>query len=307
MDGEAKLPPLAAIRAFEAVARLGSFTRAAQELGMTQAAVSYQIKVLEERAGAPLFLRRPRGIVPTERGRALAPAASEAFERLRHAWEAAKSGAQGVLAVTTTLTFATNWLARRLGSFQIAHPEIAVRLDTAQRQLDLAREDFDLAIRVGDGAWPGLEAHFLLGSDFTPMLSPALAAGAGGLREPVDLLRLPLVNPDDPWWAIWFAAAGVAYHPGRVRSAGGHLGAQVYDAGAAIGGQGAAILTRAFYCEELADGRLVQPFPLISDEGCAYWLVYPQARRNAPRIRAFREWLLAEIAGDTPAREGPAD
>lgn len=289
-------PPLAALRVFEAAARLGSFTRAAAELGTTQAAVSYQVKVLEERLGAPLFLRRPRGIALTELGQALAPAVGEAFERLETAWAAALGGGQAMLRITTTLTFATNWLARRLGSFQIAHPAIAVRLDTSHRPLDFSRDEVDVAIRVGQGSWPGLATHRLLTSDFTPLLSPGLAQSIGGLQTPADLLKLPLVNPDDPWWAQWFAAAGVAWEHRAARSAGGHLGAQVYDAGAAIGGQGVAILTRAFYAEEIADGRLLQPFDLVCEEGFAYWLAYPRARRNAPKIRAFRAWLLGAFA-----------
>jgi LysR family transcriptional regulator, glycine cleavage system transcriptional activator len=296
MGDQHRLPPLAALRVFEAVARLASFTKAAGELGMTQAAVSYQVKVLEERAGAPLFLRRPRGIVLTETGRALAPAATDAFERIGAAWAAATGDAGEVLRVTTTLTFAASWLARRLGAFQIAHPLIAVRLDTSQEQRDFARDEVDVAIRVGRGDWPGLAVHPLFASDFTPMLSPALAASLpGGLREPADLLGLPLVNPDDPWWRTWFAAAGLAFEPAQVRSAGGDLGAQVYDAGAALGGQGVAVLTLAFYGDELADGRLVQPFGLVCRED-GYWLAYPEARRNALKIRAFRDWLLSEAA-----------
>ncbi|RVA21731.1 LysR family transcriptional regulator, partial [Mesorhizobium sp. M7A.F.Ca.CA.004.11.2.1] len=195
----AQLPPLQAIRVFEAVARHLSFTKAASELAMTQAAVSYQIKVLEERVGAPLFLRRPRQIALTEAGQRLAPAVSEAFAILGQAYAAARGGADGLLCVTTVLTFASNWLAHRLGSFQIAHPALAVRLETSSRLTDFAREDTDIAIRSGGGKWPGLEAHKLLDADFTPMLSPKLAATIGGVREPADLLRLPILDPGDIW------------------------------------------------------------------------------------------------------------
>ncbi|TIV75125.1 MAG: LysR family transcriptional regulator, partial [Mesorhizobium sp.] len=165
----APLPPLQAIRVFEAVARHLSFTKAAQELGMTQAAASYQIKLLEERIGAPLFLRRPKQIELTGPGQRLAPAVSEAFSILGQAYAAARGGADGLLCVTTVLTFASNWLAQHLGSFQIAHPALAVRLDTSSRLTDFAREDVDIAIRSGGGKWPGLEAHKLLDADFTPM------------------------------------------------------------------------------------------------------------------------------------------
>ncbi|TIQ37816.1 MAG: LysR family transcriptional regulator [Mesorhizobium sp.] len=291
----APLPPLQAIRVFEAVARHLSFTRAAQELGMTQAAASYQIKLLEERIGAPLFLRRPKQIELTEPGRRLAPAVSEAFAILGQAYAAARGGADGLLCVTTVLTFASNWLAQHLGSFQLAHPALAVRLDTSSRLTDFAREDVDLAIRSGGGKWPGLEAHKLLDADFTPMLSPKLAASIGGVKEPADLLRLPILDPGDVWWTQWFGAAGVTGHD-LAKRPGSSMGAQAYEANAAMAGHGVAILTRALFKNELADGRLVQPFDLVGDDGHAYWLVYPTARRNVPKIRAFRDWILAEIA-----------
>ncbi|TPI48602.1 transcriptional regulator GcvA [Mesorhizobium sp. B2-9-1] len=291
----APLPPLQAIRVFEAVARHLSFTKAAQELGMTQAAASYQIKLLEERIGAPLFLRRPRQIELTEPGQRLAPAVSEAFAILGQAYAAARGGADGLLCITTVLTFASNWLAQHLGAFQLAHPALAVRLDTSSRLTDFAREDVDLAIRSGAGKWPGLEAHKLLDADFTPMLSPKLAASIGGVKEPADLLRLPILDPGDIWWTQWFEAAGVTGHD-LAKRPGSSMGAQAYEANAAMAGHGVAILTRALFKNEIADGRLVQPFDLVGDDGHAYWLVYPTARRNVPKIRAFRDWLLAEIA-----------
>jgi LysR family glycine cleavage system transcriptional activator len=291
----APLPPLQAIRVFEAVARHLSFTKAAQELGMTQAAARYQIKVLEERVGAPLFLRRPKQIELTEPGQRLAPAVSEAFSILGQAYAAARGGADGLLCVTTVLTFASNWLAQHLGSFQLAHPALAVRLDTSARLTDFAREDVDLAIRSGAGKWPGLEAHKLLDADFTPMLSPKLAASIGGVKEPADLLRLPILDPGDIWWSQWFEAAGVTGHD-LAKRPGSSMGAQAYEANAAMAGHGVAILTRALFKNEIADGRLIQPFDLVGDDGHAYWLVYPTARRNVPKIRAFRDWILAEIA-----------
>ena len=205
-----QLPPLSAIRAFEAAARHASFTRAAEELGMTQAAVSYQIKVLEERVGVPLFLRRPRQVVLTEAGRSLAPAITEAFALMSEAYAAVRTGAQGTLVISTIQTFGSNWLARHLGSFQIAHPSIAVRIDTESHLVDFAREEVDVGIRSGDGNWPGLAVHMLFRADFTPMLSPKLADSIGGVKQPADLLRLPVLDPGDPWWTRWFAAANVA-------------------------------------------------------------------------------------------------
>ena len=170
-----QLPPLAAIRAFEAAARNASFTRAAEELGMTQAAVSYQIKVLEERVGVPLFLRRPRQVALTEAGQRLAPAVAEAFALLSEAYVSVRAGAEGMLVISTVQTFGSNWLARHLGSFQIAHPSIAVRLDTKSHMVDFSREEIDVGIRSGGGKWQGLAVHMLFRVDFTPMLSPQLA------------------------------------------------------------------------------------------------------------------------------------
>lgn len=290
-----QLPPLQAIRVFEAVARHLSFTKAAGELGMTQAAASYQIKLLEERVGGPLFLRRPRQIVLTEAGQRMAPAVSEAFALLGGAYAAARTGADNLLCVSTLLTFASNWLAQHLGSFQVAHPSLAVRLDTSNRVVDFAREDIDIAIRSGGGNWPGVEVHKLFNADFTPMLSPKLAASIGGVKEPADLLRLPILDPGDIWWRDWFIAAGLPVEE-LAKRPGSSMGAQAYEANAAIAGQGVAIVTGALFKAELADGRLIQPFDLVGDDGHAYWLVYPTGRRNVPKIRAFREWILAEIA-----------
>lgn len=289
-----QLPPLAAVRVFEAAARHLSFTRAAEELGMTQAAVSYQIKVLEERVGAPLFLRKPRQVALTETGRHLAAAARDAFTVLAQAYAEARGGAEGVLSITTVLTFASNWLARHLGSFQMAHPSLAVRVDASGTLLDLTRENFDIAIRSGEGKWPGLVTHPLVWADFTPMLSPGLAATIGGVREPADLLKLPILEPGDPWWLQWFTAAGVPATDLATRPD-SRMGAQMYEANAAMAGQGVAILTRPFFLGELAEGRLIQPFDLVCNDGHGYWLAYPEASRNVPKVRVFRDWLLAEV------------
>ena len=290
------LPPLAAARAFEAAARLLSFTRAAEELAMTQAAVSYQIKVLEERVGEPLFIRRARQVELTETGRALAAAASEAFRILAESYEQARTGGQGTLSISTIPTFAANWFALHLGSFQIAHPSIAVRLRTEDRMVDLAQDSIDIGIRTGySGTWPGLVSHRLFLADFTPMLSPSLAATVGGIREPADLLKLPIIDAGDPWWSMWFDMAGVDARADLSSRPHGQLGAQAFVGRAAVAGVGVAILTRAMFVPELANGSLIQPFDLVGNDGHAYWLVYQEARRNVPKVRAFRDWMLAEV------------
>ena len=291
-----RLPPLAAVRAFEAAARLLSFTRAAQELAMTQAAVSYQIKVLEERVGAPLFIRKPRQVELTETGRALAAASTEAFRILAESFEQARTGGQGTLSISTIPTFAANWFALHIGSFQIAHPAIAVRLETSDRMVDFAQDNIDIGIRTGSkGVWPGLVSHRLFLADFTPMLSPALAATVGGVATPADLLKLPILDAGDPWWTMWFDLAAIDARENLAARTRRQLGSQAFEGRAAVAGVGVAILTRELFAAELANGSLIAPFDIVGNDGHAYWMVYPESRRNMPRIRAFRDWMLAEI------------
>ena len=266
---------------------------------MTQAAVSYQIKILEDRVGSPLFLRGPRGVALSETGRRLAPAISEAFGQLRAAFDDLNETADSILSITATGTFATNWLVPHLGAFQLAHPGIAVRLDASNRLIDFSREDVDVGIRSGHGAWPGLRADALFAAAYSPMLSPMLLQKAGPLETPSDLVRLPLIDPTDSWWADWFVAAGVAA-PDLSKRKEIRVENQQLAGRAALAGQGVAILMPAFFAEELADGRLVQPFALVREAAeTHYWLVYPEARRNSQKVRAFRDWILREIGGDS--------
>jgi LysR family glycine cleavage system transcriptional activator len=289
------LPPLAAIRVFEAAARLLSFTRAATELGMTQAAVSYQIKLLEERLGAPLFLRQPRALVLTEAGQWLAPRTSEAFDILRTAFERFAEREQQTLIVNTMHTFAAQWLSPRLGKFQLLHPKIAVRMETTQRMVDFTREEVDVVIRSGKGKWPGLSTLKLVEVRFTPMLSPHLAAEVGGLNTPEDLLKVPFLDPVDPWWDKWFEVHSLP-KSAIDRANAPTILLQTITAGAAMSGAGAALLIPEFFELEVAAGRLVAPYDAISEDGNAYWLAYPESRRNVPKIKAFRDWIVGEIA-----------
>lgn len=298
------LPPLSALRVFEAAARLGSFTKAAEELGMTQSAASYQIKMLEERAGALLFARGTRRIDLTEAGEMLAPQATRTFSALADAWTAVKGGTSGVLAVTSVDTFASNWLSVRLGTFQLMHRDLAVKVDASARLVDFTRENMDVGIRTGAGDWPGLKAHYLFRADYTPMLSPRLVETVGGIQRPEDLYKVALLCADYSWWPSWFAAAGLRFDPDRV-IVGARLDTEIYDAMAAMTDQGAAILTRNLYSDFLAKGQLVQPFDITASDGDGYWLVYLESRRNTPRIKVFRDWLLeqtAEIRGQESRR-----
>ncbi|MBA8877420.1 LysR substrate-binding domain-containing protein [Phyllobacterium myrsinacearum] len=288
------LPPLAAIRVFEAAARHGNFTKAAEELGMTQAAVSYQIKLLEERVGAALFLRLPRQVALTEIGARLAPSMTDAFEILRAAFATMRESTEGILTITTIPTFAATWLVPRLGSFHMEHPSLAVRLKSTRDMVDFSRQEADVGIRSGQVKWPGLVCHKLFQADFTPMLSPTLAASIGGVKTPEDILKLPILDPGDPWWNIWFNLVGIDKPAlrGDLRT---RLGDQHLEGRAVLAGQGVGILTPVFFQSELQQGQLIQPFNVVGTSKHAYWLVYPEARRNVPKIRAFRDWMLGHI------------
>jgi LysR family glycine cleavage system transcriptional activator len=288
------LPSFSAIRVFEAAARHLSFTRAAAELGMTQAAVSYQIKLLEERLGAPLFLRRPRALALTEAGQWLAPRTTEAFDLLRDAYSHFVERESATLTVNTMHTFAAQWLSPRLGKFQLLHPHIAVRMETTQRLVDFSREEVDVVVRSGKGRWEGLTSLKLVDVRFTPMLSPELADSVGGLRTHEDLLKVPLLDPIDPWWERWFEAHQLPLSALERENA-PTIMLQTITAGAAMQGAGAALLIPEFFELEIAAGRLVAPYETISENGNAYWLAYPESRRNVPKIKAFRDWIAGEI------------
>lgn len=297
MTGPARpaLPPLSAIRAFEAAARLGSFTAAGVELGMTQAAVSYQIKVLEDRTGLPLFRRNARGVSLTAEGARLADRAGEALEILRQAFADIRRAGDETLVISVLHTMAQQILAPRLGAFQIAHPDITTRVEVESRVVDLLGGEATVAIRVGRGGWPGLAEHRLLKGTYAPMITPAFVARHGRPERPADFLDLPRIDEADEGWAGWFRAAGV--DPPPVRAGGGTLfGTQSLTAQAAIAGHGACLLNPRLFRAELARGDLIQPFDILWTEKFSMYLVYPERRRNAPAIRAFRDWILAEMA-----------
>jgi len=288
------LPPLTAVRAFEAAARHQSFTKAAAELGMTQAAVSYQVKLLEDRLGKSLFHRLPKRVELSEAGRRLAPAIADAFQSLHAAFAQMRDTDDAVLAITAVHTFATNWLVPHLGTFQREHPEIAVRIELSGRTVDFTREDFDLGIRGGRGKWPGVRADRLIPIAFTPLCSPDFLARHGPWSTPADLLRAPRLDAHDEWWRLWCEAAGITHTPPAGPS-NVSLDVQSLLGTAAIAGQGVAILMPAFFSTDIAAGRLVQPFDLTATDDTAYWLVYPEARQGTRKIRAFRDWIQVEL------------
>ena len=296
------LPPLAAVRVFESAARHENFTAAAAELGMTQAAVSYQIQVLEERLGVSLFTRAKRRVTLSEAGRRVAPAVSKAFDTMANGFSELLDQSRSVLAISTAQTFAATWLASRLGRFQFAHPEFAASLSTSDRFVDFASDPVDVAIRVGVGPWPGLAWHFLFHSHVTPMCSPRFR-DRNGLDTPERLLDVQRISPDDGWWPLWLAQAGLEANADLQRPGIG-LESQVMEAAAAMADHGIALMTPLFWKAELSTGRLVQPFEQLLLPGASYWLVYPEPNRHQPKIRAFRDWLLGEVEAN--AADGPA-
>ena len=288
------LPPLRALQAFEAAARHLSFAHAAQELGVTPAAVSQQIKLLEDRLGLSLFRRGARLSLELHAVPAAA-ALTEAFDRLARAAERLVPEAAGrPLVVSAPPAFASRWLVPRLERFHTRHPEIELHLSATLRLVDLEREGVDVAIRYGSGRYPGLEVERLRLEEVVTVAVPRLAEP---LRQPSDLCEASLLvnqtmgwDPDFPDWPTWLAEAGVvAAHPLRLRPFGD--AALVIEA--ALAGLGVALVWRTLVCDELASGRLVALFPgrpLAS----AYHLVCTPERRERPGVQAFGAWLKEE-------------
>lgn len=300
-----RLPPLSAVRVFEAAARRQNFTQAASELGMTQAAVSYQIRLLEERLGVPLFARIKGRVSLTDAGRRIAPLVASAFETLGDAFSGLVAEDQALLSVSTAQTIATAWLAPRLGAFQIRHPDLAVRLSSDNKLVDFSTGEYHAAVRAGRGLWPGLKCHFLFRLNYTPICSADFAA-THKLERPEQLLEVPRLSPADDWWSSWFRDAGVTIReqgadPGLV------LDNQVMEANAAFAGAGVAMMTPMFWRTELAEGRLVRPFDHLHVTDLAFYLCYPEGRRNQPKIAAFRDWLLAEARAAAEAGHAPPE
>jgi LysR family glycine cleavage system transcriptional activator len=292
------LPPLAAIRVFETVARHGNFSRAAAELNMTQSAVSYQIKLLESFVGAPLFVRQARGVALTEKGETIAPTVRRALGDLTQSFRLVREESNSMLVISTMQSIAGNWLAPRLGSFQLLHPEYTVRLDISPHLVDMDNEAVDVVIRSGKGQWPGLTSHFLMTQTFTPVCSPHYIAREGRPETPAQMLNHVLIDRNDVWWAIWFEAAGLPRNA-VVTRASIDVDSQQMAAILAVAGSGIALVSPAFVKDDLSSGRLIQLFDVMAESGSEYFLAYSEARRNTPKIRAFREWILGEAGTAT--------
>ena len=279
---------LSALRAFEAAARNLSFTRAGLELSVTQAAISHQVKGLEERLGLELFRRTPRGLVLTDEGHALMAPVSDTFERLSRALGPFEGGKlKEVLTVGVVGTFAVGWLMAKLPDFHVQHPTIDLRLLTNNNKVDLAGESLDYAIKFGDGAWHGIHSEKIASAPFSPVCS---AQTAKRLRATADLAAFPLLRSYRAQdWPLWLEHAGAP----NITARGPLFDSSWIMVQAALRGEGVALVPVSMFRRELEDGILVQPFAAEVDLG-SYWLTRLMSRSESPAMASFRNWVLAQ-------------
>ncbi len=293
------LPPLSALRAFEATARLRSFGKAAAELNVTPAAISHQIHALEEDLGVRLFHRLNRSIELTVSARVLLPGLSDAFAGIHASIRRLRAhNDTGTLTVTASPSIAAKWLVLRLHRFQERYPEIDVRISATDDVVDLARGDFDVAIRYGTGRYPGLTVELLMQNEVFPACSPRLLEAGPPLRTPEDLRHHALIHdqavdrdPLAPTWAMWLKAAGVAGVPA---AAGLSFSVGYMALDAAIAGHGVVLAYSTIAAADLAAGRLVRLFSLALPDLFAYYIVTAPGALERPKVRAFRDWLRQE-------------
>jgi LysR family transcriptional regulator, glycine cleavage system transcriptional activator len=296
------LPPLAALRAFEAAARLMSFSKAADELNVTPAAVSHQIHALEQDLGVKLFHRRNRSVALTASARVLLPGLSEAFAGIRASLGRLRAHSDtGTLTVTASPSFAAKWLVLRLHRFQERCPGIDVRISATDEVVDLTNGDFDLGIRYGAGRYPGLEVELLAKNEVFPACSPRLLETGPPLRNPDDLRHHALIydqtverDPLVPTWSMWLKAAGVKGMPAApgLSFSAGHLALD-----AAIAGRGVVLALSTIAAADLAAGRLIRLFSLSLPDLFAYYIATAPGALDRPKVRLFRDWLRQEAAG----------
>lgn len=289
------LPPLSALRAFEAAARHRSFSRAADELNLTHGAVSRAVRQLEDTLGVDLFVRSTRLVKPTEAAEAYAREVRELLDRLAAATKrVAGDHASNVLNVSTLDSFAARWLLPRLHRFRAAHPDIDLRLSASEWMVDFINDDFHLAIRYGRGVYPNVEAELLMKEDVAPVCSPALLQGPHALTTPENLRYHTLIHDDlRVSWAMWLKAAGVE---GVDATRGPAFESSSHCVQAAIQGEGVALGRSALVRDEIAAGRLVRPFALSLPAHLDYHVVYPPGALATPKVKAFRDWLFEEVA-----------
>lgn len=299
-----RLPPLNALRAFEATARNMSFSKAAEELHLTPSALSYQVRMLEEFLSVKLFNRLNRSIELTECGHRIFPGIRESFEMLDAAMgRLVADTPDHILVISTGPSFAAKWLTPRLVSFMEACPDLEMRISASLGLVDFAEDQVDAAVRFGTGRYEGLHAERLVGDWMTPMVSPQLLKGDRPLRRPADLAHHMLLHddsakslPNSPVWGDWLREAGVT---GIDAGKGARFNHADHALGAALRGSGIVLGRGVLAADELASGNLVIPFPeFIIDTGFAFYLVCPPEMLARPKVRQFRNWLFDEIDRD---------
>ncbi len=305
METRRRLPPLNALRAFEAAARHLNFSRAADELSVTPGAVSQQIQNLEDYVGVSLFKRTPKGLLLTDPAQIALPALREAFDRLAEAASMLTAAVDGRrLTVTVPPSFASKWLLPRLGGFEAQHPEVDVWVSAGMELTDFASGEVDLAIRYGAGRYPGLEVTRLLQETVIPVAAPALLESQP-LNDLADLAHQVLLHDgspdaDDscPDWTMWLAARGVKGVDG---ARGPRFNQSSLVIEAAVGGRGVALAKRTLAQADLDAGRLVAPFQIATAVDFAYYLVHPKTKGRLPQVKAFIAWITAQAAAHEAA------
>ena len=296
-----KLPPLNALRTFEAAARHLSFRRAAEELNVTHSAVSHQIRALEETLDVRLFNRRPRNVELTAAGEIFSPILKDAFERIGRGVQLVKSiDEPNVLGVQVYVTMALRWLIPRFPRFRREHPDIPVRLNTSYMDWAFDRENADVGIVIANHPEPGIHYDHLFDAQIFPVCSSALLDDGGTLNRPEDLLRYPLlhIHPAPEDWGRWFKAAGVR---ARVPPPGATYDSFILAMEAAMGGQGIALTNIMFAREDLKAGRLIKPFDISVPQHGTWCLACVDGMETDTRVIRFREWLVNELADDPDA------
>jgi DNA-binding transcriptional LysR family regulator len=283
--------PLNALRAIEIVARGGTLSAAAAELGVTPGAVSQHIRRAEARLGVVLFERTPRGLDPTPALEAALPLLSAGFRQVAEAVSLIEGDRRGMLTITTAPTFAARWLVQRLGRFTRENPDMEIRFVATAQVVDLARSDVDCAIRLGPGNFVGVLAEKLLPQPFFPVCAPDWRERLG---TPADLGHVPIVIDEGTMvdWAAWFRAAGAP----MPKLAGLSFTDPILALEAALSGQGVMLAWQMVVQDALDAGRLVRPFAAEAKTDLAYWFVTTEAKRRSRKVRLFRDWLMREMA-----------
>lgn len=302
-----RLPPLNSLRAFESAARWLSFSKAADELFVTPAAISQQIKQLEDHLGVALFHRMTRAVRLTEEARTVLPLLTEGFDKLAEAVDRlAQDQETGLLTVSSAPTFAQKWLLPRLPDFADKYPDIDLRLDASLLSRDFERDGIDLGIRLGLGDYPGLHVARVFGEQVSVVCSPKLLEGEKPLRGPEDLQHHRLVHVDWgqfsvplPDWKMWLTAAGLEE---MTVKHGPTFTVENMAIEAAASGNGVALVSTFAVVEELKTGRLVRPFELSLKAGFSYWLVCPHENMRRAKVKAFSNWILEEAEKDQTAK-----